>query len=269
MSKKAEQIIQNQLNPTKDVDDVNHNLRVHQIELELQNEELRDAQIKLEDSRSKYFDLYNLAPVGYYTLDKNGIILDVNFTGATLLGVERVNLNKRSFIQHIDPEHRNRFHHHIKNVMKTGTKQTVNLKLKIRDNNPLYAHLETISVPDENGNINEFRINATDITDLKNTEEALKESQERYKEIFYNNHAAMLLIEPDTGDIIDANPAATNFYGYKLDELVKMKISNINISHENLVNDEMQKESPKKKIILYLNIVYQMKKYGMWMFTVV
>jgi chemotaxis family two-component system sensor kinase Cph1 len=107
--------------------------------------------------------------------------------------------------------------------------------------------LETISVLDENGNINEFRINVTDITNLKNSEEALKESEERYREIFYNNHAVMLLIEPDTRDIIDANPAATNFYGYKLDELVKMKISDINVSDENLVKDEMQKAMSKEK----------------------
>ncbi len=250
LRKIAEEVLQSQFNPIKykseDVDEVIYELRVHQIELEMQNAELREVQLKLEDSRRKYSDLYNFAPVGYFTLDKNGIILNVNLTGATLLEVEPVNLNKTSFIQHIDTEHRNRFHHHIKDVIKTGTKQTVNLKFII-SNNSFYAHLETISVPDENGNINEFRINVTDITDLKNAERALKESEERYRGIFYNNHAVMLLIEPDSGDIIDANPAATNFYGYKLDELVKMKISDINVSDENFVKDEMRKAMSKEK----------------------
>ena len=71
LREKAEEILQNQFNPVKDqseIDDYIHELRVHQIELEIQNQELQAAQIKLEDSRRKYFDLYNFAPVGYFTL---------------------------------------------------------------------------------------------------------------------------------------------------------------------------------------------------------
>ena len=73
----------------------------------------------------------------------------------------------------------------------------------------------------------------------------------------------MLLIDPINGDIVDANPAASNFYGYTLNELVKMKILEINISDDNLVMEEMQKAYLKKKIILYLSIVYQMEKFVM------
>ena len=195
LRKKAEEILKNQLNRTKihsEDDEYIHELRVHQIELELQNEELRDAQIKLEDSRRKYFDLYNFAPVGYFTLDKDGIILEVNLAGAALLGIERRNLNKHTFIQYIAPEHRNIFHHHIRKVLESGNELTVNIKLLKMDNDSFYAHLETIRVLDENGNFKEFRITITDIHDLKNTEVALKESEERYREIFVNNHAAML-----------------------------------------------------------------------------
>ena len=224
-----------------------HELHVHQIELEIQNEELREAQIKLEESRRKYFDLYNFAPVGYFTLDKNGIILEANLAGSELLGVERLNLLKRTFIQYIKTDHRNIFHQHLKKVLKTGNKQTVDLKLIRMGNNPFYAHLETIKVLHDNGNFKEFRITATDITKLKNTERNLKESEERYHQIFYNNHTSMLLIDPNNGDIIDANPAATNFYGYNFDELVKMKISDINVSDEDLVVDEMQKAVSKQK----------------------
>jgi len=81
----------------------------------------------------------------------------------------------------------------------------------------------------------------TDITQRKKAEESLKESEERYHSLFDNNHAVMLLINPDNGDIIDANPAATHFYGYKYDELVKMNINIINVLSEEEIHDRMQK----------------------------
>jgi len=72
-----------------------HDLRVHQIELEMQNEELRRTQADLEASRARYFDLYDLAPVGYFTISERGLILEANLTAATLLGVARGALIKQ------------------------------------------------------------------------------------------------------------------------------------------------------------------------------
>ena len=250
LRKKAEELIQNRSyknNSGFELEDYVHELRVHQIELELQNEELRESQIKLENSQREYFDLYNFAPVGYFTLDKDGIILKVNIEGSALLNIERVKLYNNAFIRFVPVDQRNKFHHHINNALEIGTKQTLELKLQKREDNPFYAYLETITVKDENGNFKEFRITVTDIQNLKNTEEALKESEERYRQIFVNNHAPMLLIDPINGDIVDANPAATNFYGYKLDELIKIKISDINVSEDKSILEEMQKAVSKEK----------------------
>ena len=74
-----------------------HELRLHQIELEMQNEELRTAQEKLEESRAQYFELYDLAPVGYFSISEKGIILEANLTGANLLGAAPRDLRARQF----------------------------------------------------------------------------------------------------------------------------------------------------------------------------
>ncbi|MFY9639187.1 MAG: PAS domain S-box protein, partial [Methanobacterium sp.] len=255
LRKKAEEILDNRLDRIKknsaDDTEIIHELRVHQTELEIQNEELRKSQLKLEDSQRKYFDLYNFAPNGYFTLDKDGIIQDVNLAGAALLGVGRTDLYNTAFIRYIAHDYRNQFHHHILELERNiDIKHTIELKLIKRDNGPFYAHLESTSIPDSNENFKEFRIAVTDITAIKNTEKALKESEERYREIFINNPAVMMIIDPSDGAIIDANPAASNFYGYSLDELVKMKISDINVTDEFI--QDMQKAESKQKNLMVL-----------------
>jgi PAS domain-containing protein len=92
LRKRAEELLHKELENIQntveeDTQKLIHELQVYQIELEMQNEELRKAQAELEESRSKYFDLYELAPIGYFTLDKKGLILEANLTGANLLGV--------------------------------------------------------------------------------------------------------------------------------------------------------------------------------------
>jgi chemotaxis family two-component system sensor kinase Cph1 len=144
LRRKAEELLQKKSFKEKygnKEEDYIHELRVHQIELELQNEELREAQIRLENSRLEYFDLYNLAPVGYFTLDKDGNILKVNLAGAALLGFERFKLINTAFIRYIPIDQLNKFHHHI-NVLKTGTKENLEIELRKRDDKSFYAYLE-------------------------------------------------------------------------------------------------------------------------------
>ncbi len=250
LRKKAEEILKkrliNEINTSNHSNEIIHELRVNQIELEIQNEELRESQRKLENSKNKYFDLYNFAPIGYFTLDKNCIILDVNLTGAGLLGVERSNLYKTAFIQYIFHEDRNNFYHHILNGLKTGYKQNFELELLKMDSKPFCAYLEIIVVSDENGNFKEFRITISDIQDIKNTKNALKKSED-YGGLFFNNHTVMLLIDPNTGEIIDANTAAVKFYGYNHDELVKMNITDLRDSDADVVMDEMKLAASKQK----------------------
>ena len=114
-----------------------HELQVHQIELEMQNEELRRAQEELEASRARYFDLYDLAPVGYFTLSEQGLILEANLTAARLLGVERSALVKQPLSRFILPEDQDIYYRHRKQLFETGAPQVWELRLLRQDAAPL------------------------------------------------------------------------------------------------------------------------------------
>jgi len=110
-----------------------HELRVHQIELEMQNEELRRTQEELEASRARYFDLYDLAPVGYVTLNEKGLILEANLTAAKLLGVARGALVKQPLSHFILPEDQDIHYRHLKALLETAAPQSWDLRLLRKD----------------------------------------------------------------------------------------------------------------------------------------
>ena len=101
-------------------EEVIHELQVHQIELEMQNEELRKAQLALEESRQRYADLYDFAPVGYFTFTPEALIKEVNLTGATLLGMARQKLINRRFRWFIAPSDFDLWDHHFLSVLQQG-----------------------------------------------------------------------------------------------------------------------------------------------------
>lgn len=153
--------------------EVIHELEVHQIELEMQNEELRITQVQLEESRSRYSDLYDFAPIGYFVFDSNGLILEVNLSGATLLGVERSYLVKKPFFSYISRDDSNLFYLHRKKSLETKTKQTCEIKLIRKDGSQLYALLDTVAIENSKDNSIHLRTTVTDITERKDAEEKL------------------------------------------------------------------------------------------------
>jgi PAS domain-containing protein len=113
----------------KDAKKLVHELQVHQVELEMQNEELRRAQAEVEESRTKYSNFYDFAPAGYFIFSQGGEILEVNLTGANLLSAERTKLLHSPFSTFVDPEFRSLFRDHRLNLLKPEAKERCELKL--------------------------------------------------------------------------------------------------------------------------------------------
>ena len=128
--------------PPGELKSVLHELRVHQIQLEMQNEELRRAQAEMDAQRACYFDLYDLAPVGYLTISDKGLVAQGNLTAAALLGAPRNTLAGRPFSQFILKEDQDSYYLHLKQLLETGEPQAIELRLVKKDGTGFWAQLQ-------------------------------------------------------------------------------------------------------------------------------
>jgi len=140
-----------------------HELRVHQIELEMQNEELRRTQDGLETARARYFDHYDLAPVGYLTLSEDDVILEANLRASTLLGVPRGALPQQSLTRFIGPEQQDLYYLHRSTLLRTLEPQTCELHMRQPSGERLWLRIEETVLFDERG---EFRVRNAALSDI-------------------------------------------------------------------------------------------------------
>ena len=159
-----------------------HELRVHRIELEMQNEDLRDAQEALEESRDRYVDLYDFAPVGYLTLTDKGMIEEINLTASTLLGVERKKLQQHRFASLVIANDRTRWMTQFLNVLEKGDKSDVEVAIKRHDGTVFQAALDCKRASLGDGEM-AIRIALTDVTERKQAEVELRSTKGRLETI--------------------------------------------------------------------------------------
>jgi PAS domain S-box-containing protein len=149
-----------------------HELQVHQVELEMQNVELLEARDKTEALLEKYTDLYDFAPVGYFSLDEQGVILEVNLTGAALLHVERSLLIHRRLQQFVAPTSRPIFLAFLERVFAGPGKQVCEAPLLNKNGAPVWADFQGASAGSLRQERKWCRIAVSDITVRKRAEEA-------------------------------------------------------------------------------------------------
>ncbi|MBF0495851.1 MAG: response regulator [Deltaproteobacteria bacterium] len=174
-----------------------HELRVNQIELEMQNEELRRTQVELEASRARYFDLYDLAPVGYFTISEKGIILEANLTGAGLFGAPRNELPRQPLNRFVFPEDRDVYYHHCRRLFKTGEPQVCELRMVRWNGTQFWVRLEATVVQDGQCETSACRTIIRDITDRKQAEEVLQITTRRFQSILSSLYAGVLVMSKD------------------------------------------------------------------------
>ena len=191
-----------------------HELRVHQIELEMQNEELRRAHSELDLMWSRYFDLYDLAPVGYCTISEKGLILEANLTMTTLLGVTRGSLLNKPLSRFVVREDQDLLYLRRKQLLETDKPLTFELRMLQADGTPVWVSIESCRTAGS-ANPNEFRAVFTDITRRKKSESRLHLQGEALEA------AANALVITDNKGIIEwANAAFTTVTGYAVAEVI-------------------------------------------------
>ena len=154
-----------------------HELRVHQIELETQNEELRRSQVELGASRERYFDLYDMAPVGYITVSEKGLIMEANLTAATLLGVARNALDRQPMTRFIIKEDQDIYHLQREKLFKTDAPQVCELRMRRGNDLQFWALVESTAAKGAEG-ADVCRAVLSDITARKQAEDSLRRSSE-------------------------------------------------------------------------------------------
>jgi len=165
--------------PPKEMRAVLQELQVHQVELEMQNEELRRAQVDLDALRARYFDLYDLAPVGYCTLSAQGSIEEANLTAATLLGVVRNELVGQPLSRFIVPEDQDIYYHHRRRLLATDEAQACTVRMWQVSTDPIWVRLEAVMARDRDQAPLVCRVVLSDISALKRGEEEQQRLQDQ------------------------------------------------------------------------------------------
>jgi PAS domain S-box-containing protein len=206
-----------------ELDAVVHELRVHQIELEMQNEELRRVQVEQQESREKFVELFDLAPVAYLTLSEDDIIGDANVTAACLLGVERQALVGQPFSAFVLGADADAYYLHRRMLQQTGEPRSGELRLRRAGNESFWVLLEWRLQRGVDGEPPSFWVTFTDIDEHKRAEGELQTREERLDRVIEGSGVGLWDWQVRTGETV-FNERWAEIIGYTLAELLPVSI---------------------------------------------
>jgi len=190
-------------------------LRSNQIELELQNEELRQTYDELLASRERYADLYDFSPIGYLSLSDQGLIVEANMTVAEMLGIERSRLIKLPLSTFVVAEDQDSLYLQMNKTKKTKNWQSCKLRLTGQQKQPFWAAIEGRVILDIGANAHRLCITISDISGRKKVEERLRQSA-----VVVENTAEAVIVTDPQRNITTVNQAFTEITGYEEAEVL-------------------------------------------------
>lgn len=228
-----------------DIESLVEELSIHQIELEMQNRELQEANKNILYEQNRYKELFLNAPIAYFTLNSTGNIIELNYAAADLLQKPIYSFKFTSIFPYLHEKSKTEFSRYFKTAFSSQETEYGEITFVNSQGKEVYATLSAVSYFDEKAKEKFVRCTITDISKTKllekeiETQQKLRESENRMQNLFSENGVPMLIIDPETGKIDDANPAASDFYGYSIDELKNKYIAEINQLTEAEVKAEM------------------------------
>jgi len=210
LRKKALEVLKKKIIKTElplseaDVQKLIHELEVHQIELELQNEELVQSKIReAELAKEKYLELYDFAPSGYFTLSREGKIVDLNLSAAEMLGKERSLVRNQLFSHFVSTESKSVFNQFLENIYSNKTKETCEINLINANKRALFVHITGLF----HKNLNQCSISTVDIIDQKRADAI-------FRDVIEKNPMSIQFLDME-GYVIQTNSAHTKLFGAK------------------------------------------------------
>lgn len=205
------------------IKELQHEHRVLQTELQIQNEELRRAQLALKESRDRYVDLYEFAPIGYFTISREGMIVEVNLTGAELLGVERKKLLNRRFDSFITVQARDHWNRHFLNVLRDVGCKSCELEIQRSEDTFFHAQLDCQRTKSNDASM--MRIAVTDITERIQTQEQQRMTDASLRLMVESVTDCAIVMLDTSGHVENWNIAAQRINGYTEAEIIGQHFS--------------------------------------------
>ena len=198
----------------QDLDKLARELEVHQVQLEAQNEELRTTRALLDEARSRYFELYDQAPIGYFSISEKGIIIEANLTGAEMLGMVPRDLRSKRFSSYIFKEDLDIYYLHRRALFETGKPQSCDIRMIRGDNCTFWAQVEARLRQDDKTGKQVCHAMVSNITERKKAEEGLQESERQLRAILDATPFPVALVDIQDNKIQFWSHSAQTLFGH-------------------------------------------------------